>query len=65
MSIGMRIMIGRKEKGLTQAELAPRLQIGRAQLANIEGDRSLPSIEVLLRLTNVLGVSADHLLGRG
>jgi DNA-binding XRE family transcriptional regulator len=64
VSIGMRIMIARKESGMTQAELAPKLQIGRAQLANIEGDRSLPSIEVLLRISNVLGVSTDHLLGR-
>jgi DNA-binding XRE family transcriptional regulator len=64
VSVGMRIMIARKDKGMTQAELAPKVQIGRAQLANIEGDRSLPSVEVLLRLANVLTVSTDHLLGR-
>ena len=64
LSTGMRIMIARKEKGLTQAELAPKLQIGRAQLANIEGDRSLPSVEVLLRIANALTISTDHLLGR-
>lgn len=64
VSVGMRITVARKERGLTQAELSSKLQIGRAQLANIEGDRSLPSVEVLLRIANALAISTDHLLGR-
>ena len=32
-------------------------------LANIEGDRSNPSIETLVKLAQVLGVKTDYLLG--
>ena len=64
ISFGMRVSLKRKELGLTQAELAPKCQIGRVQIANIEGDRSMPSVDVLVRLANVLGVSIDYLCGR-
>ena len=63
LSIGQRIQIERKRVGITQAETATKLSIGRAQLANIEGDRSNPSIETLVKLAQVLGVKTDYLLG--
>lgn len=64
ITIGMRFKQCRTKIGKTQGEVAPDLRIGRAQLANVEGDRSRPGIELLVRAADVFGVSADYLLGR-
>ncbi len=53
----------RKEKGLTQRKLAERVWVDPSTIALYEmGDRS-PSLEVLVRLARVLGVTTDYLLG--
>ena len=64
ISIGDRIRSLRMGAGKTQAELAPSLKISRAQLANLEGDRSRPGLETLVLAADALHVSVDHLLGR-
>ena len=53
----------RKHQALTQAQLARRVGITQAFLAEIEGGRKRPSIEVLEKLCDTLGCSADYLLG--
>lgn len=63
LSIGARFRIEREKLNLTQAEMSVKVQIGRAQLANIEGDRSNPGLEVLVRLAKLSGCSTDYLLG--
>lgn len=64
ISIGDRFRQQRTKLGVTQHELAPKIGIGRAQLANIEGDRSRPSIENFVKAADAFGVSVDYLLGR-
>ncbi len=65
---GTRIKEARKKLGLTQEELAARLQtrgvvIERDSISRIEiGTRFVADYE-LLALCDALGVSADHLLG--
>lgn len=53
----------RKQQGLTQAQLSVRVGITQAFLAEIESGRKRPSIEVLEKLCDILGCSADYLLG--
>ncbi len=53
----------RKQQGLTQAQLSARIGITQAFLAEIESGRKRPSIEVLEKLCDTLGCSADYLLG--
>lgn len=53
----------RKQQGLTQAQLSARVGITQAFLAEIESGRKRPSIEVLEKLCDSLGCSADYLLG--
>ena len=53
----------RKHQALTQAQLAHRVGITQAFLAEIESGRKRPSIEVLEKLCDTLGCSADYLLG--
>lgn len=63
-SINKRITEIRIEKGLNQAQLASRAEITHAALSQIEkGDRT-PSLPVLQRIADVLGVSMDFLAGR-
>lgn len=53
----------RKLEGLSQTQLAQQVGITQAFLAEIESGRKRPSIEVLEKLCDTLGCSADYLLG--
>lgn len=53
----------RKLQGFTQTQLAQSVGITQAFLAEIEKGRKRPSIEVLEKLCDALGCSADYLLG--
>lgn len=62
--IGQRIAALRKRKGLSQEELARRVNISRPSLAQIElGNRTVSGLE-LLDLAEVLGFSIDGLLAK-
>ena len=64
ISIGDRLRALRLKAGKTQAEVSPSLHITRAQLANIEADRSRPGLETLVAAADLFGTSVDILLGR-
>ena len=49
--------------GWSQVELAHRLQISKQTVSNWENDNIQPSVDMLLRLARVFGVSTDYLLG--
>lgn len=59
-----RIKALRKEKKITQEEMAARIGIDRASLSRIESGVFTPSTENLLKIANYLEVSVDYLLGR-
>ena len=63
LSIGDRLRACRTKLEKRQDEIAPLLHISRAQLANLETDRSRPGIETLVAAAKVFGVSVDYLLG--
>lgn len=52
----------RKERGLTQMELAKRTKTGIAQLRRYEAGTSSPTLEVIVKLARTLGVSSDELV---
>ena len=49
--------------GWSQVELAKRLGLSKQTVSNWENDNIQPSIEMLVRLSRVFGVSTDYLLG--
>ena len=51
----------RKERGLTQADLAERVEISRKYLSMIEGHKVNPSIDVALKIADALNISIDKL----
>ena len=53
----------REDKGLTQAELARRLNITRSSVNAWELGLSYPSIPLLIELAKFFNVSVDFLLG--
>ena len=60
--IGSRIRDARKERNLDQAALAEKLNISMSHMSDIENGRTNFSIEVFMRITEALQVSADALL---
>lgn len=61
-SIGNRIQRFRREKGLTQEELAEKLGVSSQAVSKWENDASCPDITLLPQLCRVLGITTDELL---
>ena len=53
----------RKQKNMSQAELAKALNYGYTAIANYESGRNEPSFDSLIKLAKVLDVTTDELLG--
>ncbi|CAN2247250.1 helix-turn-helix domain-containing protein [Bacillus vallismortis] len=60
--LGKRIAALRKEKGLSQYELADRLGFSRGKLANYEQGTREPDYETLIKIADFFDVSTDYLL---
>lgn len=60
--LGARIAALRREKGLSQAELAQRLQISASAVGMYEQGRREPSAALLIALAGEFAVSTDFLL---
>jgi transcriptional regulator with XRE-family HTH domain len=63
MTLGERIKILRKKRGLTQEELAKGLFVTFQAVSKWECNLSHPDITLVAPLTKILNVSADELLG--
>lgn len=61
-TMGMLIASLRKAQGMTQAELAERMQVTDKAVSKWERDLSCPDIHSLPKLAEVLQVSAEELL---
>ncbi len=63
MTVGEKIQNCRKELGLSQEELGQKLLVSRQTISLWEKDQTLPTIDNLARLREILGVSVDEILG--
>ena len=63
-AFGKRIAFERKKLGLSQAELAKRLNVSQTAIAKQETGKNYPSIELLEDYADLFGCSVDYLLGR-
>ena len=61
---GKRLKELRKEHGYTIEQFADMVGISKSTLGYYENDKRMPDIEILARISNVLNVSADYLIGR-
>jgi transcriptional regulator with XRE-family HTH domain len=62
MVLGSRIKLLRKEKNLSQGELAQQVGTDARQISRYENGHITPSVEVVAKLAQVLDVSVDYLL---
>lgn len=54
----------RKEKHLTQAQVAERIGVTASMVSSYETDIRLPSYEVLVKIATLFGVTVDYMLCR-
>ena len=62
MTIGEKIQKQRKDLGISQEELAQKLLVSRQTISQWEKGQTVPTIDNLLRLKDVFGISADEIL---
>lgn len=63
LAIAQRLTALRKARGITQVELAQRLDVSQALVSKLENGEVLVHAELLAQLASLLRVSADELLG--
>ena len=61
--LGQKIYEMRISFGWSQVEMARKLGVAKQTVSNWENENIQPSIEMLVRLSKLLGVSTDYLLG--
>jgi transcriptional regulator with XRE-family HTH domain len=63
--IGSRLSIARKNAGLSQSQVAEKLNIPRPSVSEIEAGRRKVSADELLQFAELYSVDMDWLAGRG
>lgn len=64
MTFGQRLQILRKENGLSQEELAKSLYVTRQSVSLWENDKTMPAIDLLIKLSSIFNITTDELLGK-
>lgn len=64
MTIGEHIMLLRKQKGLSQADLGKKIGTSGDIIGRYERNIMTPSIEVIIKIADILEVSIDYLVGK-
>ncbi len=62
MSFGCRLKELRLANGLTQAELAKKLKLSKANISKYESDSVEPNLDTLTMISNIFNVSINYLL---
>ncbi|MFC5732312.1 helix-turn-helix domain-containing protein [Cytobacillus gottheilii] len=62
MVFGEKLKMERKNKGWSQEELAEQLFVSRQSVSKWENGQNYPSIEIIIRLSDLFEISIDELL---
>ena len=62
MSVGEKIQFYRKKSGLSQEELGQKMFVSRQTVSLWEMDKTLPTIDNLIRLKEIFSISVDDIL---
>lgn len=62
MTFSERLKKEREKKGWSQAELAEKIHVSRQSVSKWETGKNYPSIEVIIQLSDLFGVTIDELL---
>ena len=64
MTLGEHIMLLRKQKGLSQAALGKQIGTSGDIIGRYERNIMTPSINVIMKISDTIGVSIDYLVGK-
>ena len=64
MTTGERIMIIRKQKGLSQGQLGKKVGTSGDIIGRYERGVMSPSIDVIIKISDILEISIDYLVGK-
>ena len=62
MTVGQRIQELRKNKYLSQEEMAEQLEVSKQSISKWELDKAVPGIDKIIRMCELYGVTSDYLL---
>lgn len=62
MIFAEKLKIERKNKGWSQEELAEKLFVSRQSVSKWENGQNYPSIEIIIKLSDLFGITIDELL---
>ena len=62
--VGINLQRLRRDKGLSQEELAHRADVDQTYLSGVEGGKRNPSIDVLGRIATALGIDIEEFFRR-
>lgn len=62
-TIGIRIQCLRKEKQMTQMQLANKLRVSRTCVTNWERGTRMPNSMIVLKIAKIFSVPADYIYG--
>ena len=62
MNFSEKFQLIRKNKGMTQEELAEKLDVSRQAVANWESGQAYPDISNLIQISNLFNVTVDYLV---
>ena len=62
MTFGEKVQSLRKQKGMSQEELAEKLSVTRQTISKWELDQSTPDLEFIAQLSDILGATTDYLI---
>ena len=61
--LGEQIKKLRMNKGMSQVQLAEKLNVIKQSVSNWENEYIMPSVDMLIKIANFFNVSTDYLLG--
>ena len=61
--LGERLQDLRKERGLTQVEMAKMVNLDKSTIAKYETNKCVPSFEMIIMLAKFFKVTTDYLAG--
>lgn len=62
MTLGQKLRTLLKDNGMTQEDLAERLEVSRQAVGKWVNDKGIPEVGKLVQISNLFGVSTDYLL---
>lgn len=62
MTLGRKLKLLLKDSGMTQEDLAERLEVSRQAVGKWVNDKGMPEVGKIVQISNLFGVSTDYLL---